>query len=389
MGGPLRTDRIWFWTGASRNDARQLSINGMPDDGAVNIASARGDAQAGTATRFSFLYHYSEKLRTGRFAGRDRAPEATLNQDGATQIAKAEVSQVFGQALFLSGKFAYIDAEFGLTPQGGMNAQVYRDFAAQVWHGSFEGSRQNRAQYQTQIDGNWQGGAHDVKFGFQHRRTFSDNQSALPGDGTYTVVNAEGLGLPPGVGFANLTRRSAVLTETAALSGYVGDVLAIDRWTFDLGMRFDWQRTRNRPSHAPANGLAPSISAGARLPGWPVSRLDRFVAAPRHHAAGDEPDAGARQLCPISKPAGVERRDVRECRVDGHDSVSPCRHERRSPRASRGAARPDRQCVGREPGESSGAVRAKPRGSRHHFAHAACALPAALSRRSLPVSRWR
>jgi Carboxypeptidase regulatory-like domain len=267
VGGPLRADRIWFWAGASRNDVRQLSINGIPDVGAVNTVAARGDAQAGTATRFSFLYHYAEKLKTGRFAGRDRPPETTLNQEGGTHIAKAEVSHVFAPALFLSGKFAHVDGGFGLTPQGGIDTQVWRDFAMQVWHGSHQYSRSDRAQYQTQLDGNWLRGAHDLKFGFQHRHTSSDETSAWPGDGTYTVTNAEAVGLPPGVGFANLTRPSIVSRETRAASVYGGDVLTFDRWTLDLGLRFDWQRARNRPSSSPANGLAPSILPALEYPG--------------------------------------------------------------------------------------------------------------------------
>jgi hypothetical protein len=267
VGGPLRTDRLWFWAAASRNDVRQLSINGIPDAGAVNTAAARGDAQAGTATRFSLLYHYAEKVKTGRFAGRDRPPETTIDQDGGTHIAKAEVSQSWAPALFLSGKFAHVDTAFGQTPQGGIGTQAYRDFAMQVWHGSHQYSRSDRTQSQTQIDGNWLRGGHDLKFGVQYRRTSSDEVSGWPGDGTYTVINAEAQGLPPGVGFANLTRRYVVSRETRAASVYGGDVLAFDRWTLDLGMRVDWQRARNRPSSSPANGLAPSILPALEYPG--------------------------------------------------------------------------------------------------------------------------
>ena len=51
------------------------------------------------------------------------------------------------------------------------------------------------------------------------------------------------------------------------MSVYAGDVLAFDRWTFDLGLRVDRQRARNRPSKAPANGLAPSILPALNYPG--------------------------------------------------------------------------------------------------------------------------
>jgi hypothetical protein len=269
VSGPVRADRLWFWAGASRNDVRQLSINGIPDVGAVNTAAARADAQAGTATRFSFLYHYAEKVKTGRFAGPDRPPETTVDQDGGTHISKVEASHVFGPALFLSAKVAYVGLGFEGTPQSGIDAQVYRDFAAQVWHGGHAYSRVDRAQYQSHVDGNWLRGPHDIKFGFQHRRTRSDDTNAWPGNETYTIINVEAQGLPPGVGFANLTRRSAVSTESQMMSAYVGDVLAFDRWTLDLGLRFDRQRVRNRPSRAPANGLAPSILPALEYPGGP------------------------------------------------------------------------------------------------------------------------
>ena len=41
---------------------------------------------------------------------------------------------MFAPALFLSGKFAYVDLEFGLTPQAGINSQAYRDFGKGSGH---------------------------------------------------------------------------------------------------------------------------------------------------------------------------------------------------------------------------------------------------------------
>ena len=109
VSGPLRTDRLWFWAGVSKTDVRQVAANGFPDVGSVNTIAARGDAQAGGATRFSFLFHRAEKLKEGRGAAPNRPPETTWNQSGPVDIYKAEVSRVFGPALFLSAKFAYVD----------------------------------------------------------------------------------------------------------------------------------------------------------------------------------------------------------------------------------------------------------------------------------------
>jgi hypothetical protein len=269
VGGPLRTDRLWFWAAVARTDIRQLAINGFPDNSIINTAIARVDAQIESATRLSFLYHRAEKLKEGRAAGVNRPPETTWNQSGPTGIYKAEVSHIFAPALFLSAKFAYVDTFFSLTPQGGLTSQAWLDFATQIWHGSFNYSSSDRSQYQTQVDGNWSRGRHEAKFGFQDRRTTSYETGGWPGDGSTTTVNAERIGLPAGVGFANLTRPSAFASGTGTLSFYAGDVMAFDRWTLDLGIRFDRQRARNHPSQAPANELAPSILPALDYPGGP------------------------------------------------------------------------------------------------------------------------
>ena len=158
---------------------------------------------------------------------------------------------------------------FGLTPQGGPDAQAYLDLATGIWHGGLFVFKERSSQYQTQIDGNWARGRHEVKFGLHHRRTISYDRFGWPGDGTQTTINAERLGLPTGVGYANITRRSAVATATGTVGVYVGDVMTFDRWTIDAGVRVDWQRGRNEPSSAPANGLAPAILPALEYSGGP------------------------------------------------------------------------------------------------------------------------
>lgn len=275
-GGPLWKERVWFWTGTSRTDIRQRAITGFPDESLINTFAARADAQISTATRLSFLYHRGEKLKVGRAAGIDRPPETTWNQQGPTNIYKVEGSQIFGPALFLSAKFAYVDLEFGLTPQSGLDAQAWRDFAAQIWHGSFSYSASDRTQHQTQIDGTWSRGRHDLTFGIHQRRTTSNETSGWPGDRTHTAVNLERQGVPTGVGFANITRVGLPSSSTSTWSGYIGDVIVANRWTFNLGVRFDRQRGRNEASSAPANGLAPSILPALEYPGGPEIGWDDF-----------------------------------------------------------------------------------------------------------------
>jgi hypothetical protein len=268
-GGPLWKERLWFWLATSRTDVRQLAINGFPDNSIINTLVARGDAQLAPSTRLSFLYHRGQKLKDGRAAGVDRPPETTWDQDGVTNIYKVEGSQIFGPGLLVSAKFAYVDSVFTLTPKSGLNGQAWRDFATQIWHGSFQFNASDRDQYQTQVDGNWSRGRHDVTFGVHQRSTTSNESNGWPGDATHTAVNLERQGVPSGIGFANITRRGVALSSTTALSGYIGDVMTTNRWTINIGVRFDRQRARNEPSSAPANGLAPSILPALEYPGGP------------------------------------------------------------------------------------------------------------------------
>ena len=269
VSGPLRADRLWFWVGVSRTDVRQVAANGFPDAGSVNTMAARGDAQASGATRLSFFFHRAEKLKHGRGAAPNRPPETTLDQSGPTSIFKGEASRVFAPSLFVSAKIAYVDLGFGLTPQSGLDSQAYQNGATSVWQGGFSYLRSDRSQFQTQIDGHWSRARHEMKFGFHYRETSSLDQTGWPGNATYTIINAERLGLPTGIGFAYLTRPAVVASGTDSSSLYAGDVLTLDRWTIDAGVRIDWQRARNQPSQAPANGLAPSVLPALDYPGGP------------------------------------------------------------------------------------------------------------------------
>ena len=90
-------------------------------------------------------------------------------------------------------------------------------------------------------------------------------RAGWPGDGTFTIVNRSNL--PAGVGLARLTRATVVENGTRAFGVYFGDVVRIDRWTLDAGIRVDRQRGRNEASTAPANGLAPNILPALDYPG--------------------------------------------------------------------------------------------------------------------------
>jgi hypothetical protein len=223
------------------------------------------------ADQFNFFYYRGEKVKLGRNAGVTRPPETTWNQTGPTSIYKFEDNHVFSPSLMLSGRFAYVAGGFSFEPQGGTSAQAWQDFGGgRVWHGSYYQYVTDRPQYQTNVDGNWFKGAHEVRFGFQYRHTPVSSLTRWPGNQVYTVNNLEALGVPTGVGWAEITRAANYELVLRTLSFYAGDTIKTGRWTFNVGARFDRQEGENRASASPANELAPAIVPGLDFPGRPA-----------------------------------------------------------------------------------------------------------------------
>ena len=276
-GGPVWDNRVWFWTGISRTDVRQIAINGFPDEGDVTTIAARGDAQLDAATRLSLLYHRAEKSKAGRGAGLDRPPETTWNQNGPAHIYKAEASHIFAPSLFLSAKFAYVDLVFGLTPESGLDAQAYLDAATGVWHGGFNvfkersstvpdagrrelGARPSRTKVRRPSPADDIVTKLSVSLAMARRRRSTPSAS----------VSRRELDSP----ISRARRQSRA--RQARWAFMLGDVMAFDRWTIDAGVRVDWQRARNEPSSAPANGLAPAILPALEYPGGPYHTWTDF-----------------------------------------------------------------------------------------------------------------
>ena len=92
---------------------------------------------------------------------------------------KGEVNYVFGNNLFLVGRYAYVKGGFTFDPQGGMDKDVYQD-AGGVWHSSYDNYITDRPQNAFVMDGNYFKGNHEIKFGFTWRKTEVHSTSQWP-----------------------------------------------------------------------------------------------------------------------------------------------------------------------------------------------------------------
>ena len=248
-----------------------MAITGRPDDTELDNTSAKVNAQLARANEFNFFYYRGEKTKIGRNAGVTRPPETTWNQTGPTSIFKFEDSHVFGPALMLSGKFAYIDGGFSFQPQGGMDAQLWRDFGAgSVNHGSYYQYVTDRPQVPDQRGRQLVRRAERAPLRVPGtRRTPVSSVTRWPGNQTWSIVNLESLDVPSGIGWAEITRAADIRSVLRTTSFYAGDVLTLGYWTINAGARFDRQEGENLAATAPPNGLAPEIVPSLNYPGAP------------------------------------------------------------------------------------------------------------------------
>jgi len=271
IGGPIVKNKLWFWGAASKNEIRNQSILGTPDRTLLKDQAVKVDFQPIEQNHFNFFFLRGDKEKFGRNAGVTRPPETTWNQGGPTDIYKVEDSQTFGSHLMLTGRYAHVHGGFFLAPQGGLNAQVTQDIdGGRVFHGSYENITTNRPQDQVNADGSYFRGMHEVKFGFQYRRTPVSSASQWPGDQTYTQYNAGLETGDPNIGYAELTRAGLPNATMKYWSFYAGDTISLSRVTIDAALRFDRQYGQNLASNIPANGLAPDILPALNYPGGPV-----------------------------------------------------------------------------------------------------------------------
>src|SRR5215471_7594977 len=187
FGGPIVSDRAWFYGSYSNQDIRLIyrTTPGVVDRTELNDPNLKLNWQATKKDLVSFLYFDGYKTKDNRSPGTTgvtiNAPTATLHQGNAYTsgrphgLWKLADDRVITPNMFVSGKYAYYNTGFLLTPEGGMNMNAGRDLVTGASYGSFSQSLNLRPQHTANVDANTffksAGGTHDLKYGFGFRRT--------------------------------------------------------------------------------------------------------------------------------------------------------------------------------------------------------------------------
>lgn len=236
LGGPIWKDRVWGWGAYGKTDVTLLTILGTPDRTILDNRSLKLTGQATQNLRGGYTFFRGDKLKYGRNASATRPPETTVDQSGPVTLHKGEANLVLSDNLFLTGRGAYVDGGFQLTPQGGLDTPWYIDDAG-VQHGSANHYETVRPQWTMAADGNFFRGNHEVKFGFGWRRADVDSTTIIPGYEGLSGIASYHNGYPSMIADVWVANNQ---TSTTAryVHAYIGDTITFDRLTLNLGARW-------------------------------------------------------------------------------------------------------------------------------------------------------
>jgi hypothetical protein len=261
IGGPLVKDHLWIWASDGRTKVDNIVAGGQHDKTELKDFNSKLNFQLGSQNSGVLHYWTNDKLKFGRGAGPDRAPETTLDQTTPQDIYKVEDTYIPSPDFFLTGLWARDDGIFTLSPEGGLDHDMFRD-AEGVLHGSNADFRQDAVIDQARLDTSYffdAGATHnELKFGGSWRDQENHSISIWP-RGKFVLAGGY-LGLDdPDLAMVVFPRNRTVGIDSTYEAVWAQDTLTLDRWTVNLGLRYDRQRLENLPATEPGNPLAQGI----------------------------------------------------------------------------------------------------------------------------------
>lgn len=270
LGGPIMKDKLWFYFTYGKQDIKLKRLTQTPDDTILKSFNGKLNWQASSNTMVSAFWFNGMKQKFGRSpgSGLNEADSFLWNQDNAYEdkvggpnrppgLVKLAIDHTFSPNFFMSAKGAYYNTGFTLTPRGGLgDAPTYDYVKGEAVYSSYDYTAV-RPQWHANLDGNYffegMGGNNELKFGFAYRDMTTTSITAYGGSGVAGYINS------PTDSEALVFRNNFVVYGGKYTALYAGDTLTRDRMTVNVGLRWDMQSARNKPSEAPANAMFPNL----------------------------------------------------------------------------------------------------------------------------------
>jgi hypothetical protein len=179
---------------------------------------------------------------------------------------KIEDNHTFNPSLFMNAKYAYYGTGFQLFPVGGLDGELGISPLTGQTYGTAQLSLNVRPQHIANVDANYfragMGGNHEVKFGAGYRWTQATTQTLFPGDQVVGYENSA-------TNFrARVNREGLGINQAWYWSAYVGDTFTKDRFTVNLGVRWDRQSGKAVAADVQGNGAFANVVPGISFGGY-------------------------------------------------------------------------------------------------------------------------
>jgi hypothetical protein len=267
LGGPIIQDKLWWWGSYGVQQIKTNVINGSADDTFLNNYAFKVNVQLIPENRFEFFIHAGDKKKYGR-GSNSRYPPGR-NQHGkyrfGSPILKLQDEHMFGDSLFLSVKYGFTDAGFGLWPANDEDLMDLRwyDVANDIDLKSFPWFFSGRPNKQLTVHGTYYldelfGASHEIKIGAEYSDKRDEFVSGNPGnmrvwsnyntpqvdwdgDGTRDVmIDDFGIDLKLLRFYRGSTLGGPQIVKT--YTAFLKDTISWNRLTLNLGVRYDSQK---------------------------------------------------------------------------------------------------------------------------------------------------
>jgi len=187
VGGPLSTDKVWFYTGLQWNEDWNYPT-AFPE--AINSIQPRFfgklSAQFSPNSSMHFSFEADAVNGTNRGAGATVSPEATLDQKSPEMIANFSLTHMFNSASFFNLQAGYFWGSLRLDPKAGDVSGHFDYGTNELTESAGYFSKNDRSRLQVNASfshyaEDFIAGDHDFKFGLEVEHASSRNQFGYTG----------------------------------------------------------------------------------------------------------------------------------------------------------------------------------------------------------------
>lgn len=266
FGGPIIKDKAWFYGSWGIQDIDALALSGDSDKTWLVSGYFRLDFQITPFTRLNAFIEYDNKQKWGRpWYGYTLQDSDTLwNQIGPAYIWKGEVEQMFGN-LYLDLKAIYTDGGFNLMPlpqkthtaDGSGDYMIYDLYPVFHLRGNTVDYGTNRDSLNINFNGayfaeNFLGADHELKFGADYMSATTSTFNLYEAD-LYLEYYGPDSTMPTGEYWAVYLFRDYLTNYNFnRFSAFVQDTISVGRFTFNLGLRYDQEKSIVKDLDIPA-----------------------------------------------------------------------------------------------------------------------------------------